>query len=167
LCAPASQRRWRAIAPPLGRRATVAYTSIFAKQRQTFLTRWKRSGATADLTEALEIAESGRMRLHACDTHLEWARLCRDQGDFAEARRHLARARDLVDQTGYKRREREVAWLEKELAKESTMKDFFVSFNSADKAWADWISWTLEEGGYQVVYQNWDFRPGGNFVLEM
>ncbi len=30
------------------------------------------------------------------------------------------------------------------------MKDFFVSFNSADKAWADWIAWTLEEAGYQV-----------------
>lgn len=47
------------------------------------------------------------------------------------------------------------------------MKDFFVSFNSADKPWADWISWTLEEAGYQVVYQHWDFRPGENFVLEM
>ncbi|HWM92103.1 MAG TPA: toll/interleukin-1 receptor domain-containing protein [Thermoanaerobaculia bacterium] len=47
------------------------------------------------------------------------------------------------------------------------MKDFFVSFNSADKAWADWIAWMLEEAGYQVVYQPWDFRPGGNFVLEM
>ncbi len=47
------------------------------------------------------------------------------------------------------------------------MKDFFVSFNSADRAWADWIAWTLEEAGYQVVYQPWDFRAGGNFVLEM
>ena len=47
------------------------------------------------------------------------------------------------------------------------MKDFFVSFNSADKAWAEWIAWTLEEAGYQVVYQDWDFRPGGNLVLEM
>ena len=46
-------------------------------------------------------------------------------------------------------------------------KDFFVSFNSADRTWADWIAWTLEEAGYQVVYQPWDFRPGGNFVLEM
>ncbi len=47
------------------------------------------------------------------------------------------------------------------------MKDFFVSFNSADKSWADWISWTLEAAGYQVVYQNWDFLPGENFILEM
>jgi hypothetical protein len=55
------------------------------------------------------------MRLHACDAHLEWARLCRDQSDLAAARRHAARARVLVEETGYKRREREVVWLEGEL----------------------------------------------------
>jgi tetratricopeptide (TPR) repeat protein len=125
------------------------------------------TGAAEDLAEALEIAERGRMRLHECDAHLEWARLCRDQGDIAAARQHVARARELVNETGYGRREREVKWLEGELAKESAVKDFFVSFNSADKDWADWIAWTLEEAGYQVVYQPWDFRPGGNFVLEM
>lgn len=47
------------------------------------------------------------------------------------------------------------------------MKDFFVSFNGADRPWADWIAWTLEEAGYQLVYQPWDFLPGGNFILEM
>jgi tetratricopeptide (TPR) repeat protein len=73
------------------------------------------SGADADLTEALEIAERGRMRLHEHDAHLEWARLCRDQGDLAAARRHVARARVLVNETGYGRREREVRWLEKNL----------------------------------------------------
>jgi tetratricopeptide (TPR) repeat protein len=125
------------------------------------------TGAAADLAEALEIAERGPMRLHECDAHLEWARLCRDQGDLVAARRHVARARVLVNETGYGRREREVRWLEETLAKENGMKDFFVSFNRADRAWADWIAWTLEEAGYQVVYQPWDFRPGGNFVLEM
>ena len=70
------------------------------------------AGAAADLTEALEIAERGPMRLHECDAHLEWARLCRDQGDLAAARRHVARARELVKETGYGRREREVRWLE-------------------------------------------------------
>lgn len=68
-------------------------------------------GAEADLAEALEIAELGGMRLFECDAHLEWARLRRDQGDLVAARRHLARARVLVDETGYRRREREVAWL--------------------------------------------------------
>ncbi len=76
------------------------------------------TGAAADLTEALEIAERGPMRLHECDAHLEWARLCRDQGDLAAARRHVARARELVNETGYGRREREVRWLEGELAKQ-------------------------------------------------
>jgi TIR domain/Effector-associated domain 9 len=47
------------------------------------------------------------------------------------------------------------------------MKDFFVSYNRADKQWAEWIAWTLEEAGYSVVIQAWDFRPGGNFVLDM
>jgi tetratricopeptide (TPR) repeat protein len=74
------------------------------------------TGVAADLTESLEIAERGRMRLHECDAHLEWARLCRDQGDLAAARRHVARARALVDETGYGRRAREVEWLEGTLA---------------------------------------------------
>jgi hypothetical protein len=47
------------------------------------------------------------------------------------------------------------------------MRDFFVSYNRADKSWAEWIGWTLEEAGYSVIIQAWDFRPGGNFVLDM
>ena len=45
------------------------------------------------------------------------------------------------------------------------MRDFFVSFNQADRAWATWIAWTLEDAGYKVLFQDWDFT--GNFVLEM
>jgi tetratricopeptide (TPR) repeat protein len=69
-------------------------------------------GAAADLTEALEIAELGLMQLHECDAHLEWARLCRDQGDLAAARGHVERAREIVEATGYERRRREVEGLE-------------------------------------------------------
>ena len=47
------------------------------------------------------------------------------------------------------------------------MKDFFISYNSKDRQWAEWIAWVLEEEGYSVVIQVWDFPPGGNFVLEM
>ncbi len=47
------------------------------------------------------------------------------------------------------------------------MKDFFISFNSADQTWAEWIAWQLEEGDYEVVIQAWDFLPGENFVIEM
>jgi tetratricopeptide (TPR) repeat protein len=69
-------------------------------------------GAAADLLEVLEIAERGSMRLHECDAHLEWARLYRDQGDLAAVRRHVARAEELVNETGYGRRLREVKWLQ-------------------------------------------------------
>jgi hypothetical protein len=47
-------------------------------------------------------------------------------------------------------------------------KDFFISYNKADKTWAEWIAHELEQvGKYSVVIQAWDFRPGGNFVLDM
>src|SRR3712207_9134663 len=45
-------------------------------------------------------------------------------------------------------------------------RDFFVSFNQADRAWATWIAWVLEEAGYSVFFQDWDFC-GGNFVEQM
>ena len=70
------------------------------------------AGAEADLSEALEIAERGSMRLLECDAHLEWARLCRQRGDRDGLERHVARARKLVEETGYGRRRREVEWLE-------------------------------------------------------
>jgi TIR domain/Effector-associated domain 9 len=47
------------------------------------------------------------------------------------------------------------------------MKDFFISYNKADRQWAMWIAWQLEEAGYSTIIQEWDFRPGGNFVIEM
>lgn len=47
------------------------------------------------------------------------------------------------------------------------MKDFFISYNSADRAWAEWIAWELEAAGYTTVLQAWDFRPGSNFVVKM
>jgi tetratricopeptide (TPR) repeat protein len=69
-------------------------------------------GAEVDVSEALEIAERGSMRVHECDAHLEWARLCRECGDRAGQQVHVARARKLVEETGYGRRGREVGWLE-------------------------------------------------------
>ena len=50
---------------------------------------------------------------------------------------------------------------------EDQMKDFFISYTANDSKWAEWIAWQLEEAGYSVVIQAWDFRPGGNFVLNM
>jgi tetratricopeptide (TPR) repeat protein len=45
--------------------------------------------------------------------------------------------------------------------------DFFVSYTSTDRAWAEWIAWQLEADGYQVVIQAWDFRPGSDFLQQM
>src|SRR5262245_19035478 len=47
------------------------------------------------------------------------------------------------------------------------MKDFFISYNRADRQWAEWTAWQLEQAGYTVIVQAWDIRPGSNFILEM
>lgn len=46
-------------------------------------------------------------------------------------------------------------------------KDFFVSYTGADQAWAEWIAWELEDAGYSVQLQAWDFHAGENFVDNM
>jgi len=56
---------------------------------------------------------------------------------------------------------------QEEPREEAEKRDFFVSYNRADKQWAEWIAWQLEEVGYTTVIQAWDFRPGSNFVIEM
>jgi hypothetical protein len=45
--------------------------------------------------------------------------------------------------------------------------DFFVSYTSADRAWAEWIAWQFEAEGYQVIVQAWDFSPGNDWTHEM
>nr|MDT0667937.1 toll/interleukin-1 receptor domain-containing protein [Micromonospora sp. DSM 115978] len=45
--------------------------------------------------------------------------------------------------------------------------DFFVSYTGADEAWAEWVAWQLEDAGYRVLMQAWDFGPGSHFVAEM
>ncbi|MCK9565810.1 MAG: TIR domain-containing protein, partial [Methanothrix sp.] len=47
------------------------------------------------------------------------------------------------------------------------MRDFFISYNKADRQWAEWIAWQLEQAGYTAIIPCWDFLPGSNFVLEM
>lgn len=47
------------------------------------------------------------------------------------------------------------------------IKDFFISYNKADKEYAKWIAGTLEENDYTTYIQAWDFRPGNNFILQM
>ncbi len=45
--------------------------------------------------------------------------------------------------------------------------DFFISYNAADRAWAEWIAWQLEASGYSASLQAWDILTGNNFPLEM
>jgi len=70
------------------------------------------AGADADINEALEISKRGGMLLDECDANLALARLLRENRDLEGMKRHVARARELVNETGYGRREREVAWFE-------------------------------------------------------
>lgn len=44
--------------------------------------------------------------------------------------------------------------------------DFFVSYTAADVAWAKWVSRTLEQAGYRIIVQEYDFGVG-NFVAQM
>lgn len=64
--------------------------------------------ARRDLDEAMRIAERSEMRLFQCDAYLGYARLALVEGDRDAAREHLAKAKRLVDQTGYGRRRPEV-----------------------------------------------------------
>jgi TIR domain/NB-ARC domain len=48
-----------------------------------------------------------------------------------------------------------------------TAPDFFVSYTSADQAWAEWIAEQLEDAGYSTLLQAWDFRPGSDFLHHM
>jgi tetratricopeptide (TPR) repeat protein len=46
-------------------------------------------------------------------------------------------------------------------------RDYFVSYTSADRRWAQWIGWQLNQDGYEVILQAWDMVPGTDFVHEM
>ena len=50
---------------------------------------------------------------------------------------------------------------------ENSPRDFFISYNSADADWGQWIAEQLEKAGYTTIIQAWDFLPGENFVIGM
>ncbi len=53
------------------------------------------------------------------------------------------------------------------MAESEQKRDFFISYTKADRTWAEWIAWQLEEAGYTTFLQAWDFRPSSDFVEEM
>jgi hypothetical protein len=45
--------------------------------------------------------------------------------------------------------------------------DFFISHAGRDTAWAEWLAWQLEQAGYRVELDVWDWAPGEDFVARM
>jgi hypothetical protein len=43
----------------------------------------------------------------------------------------------------------------------------FISYNKADRDWAEWIAGVIKGAGYEPILDVWHFRPGENFVLRM
>ena len=46
-------------------------------------------------------------------------------------------------------------------------RDFFISYNKADKELAKWVAGTLEKADYSCYVQAWDMRPGDDFISKM
>src|SRR3954463_645009 len=45
--------------------------------------------------------------------------------------------------------------------------DFFVSHAGRDTAWAEWLAWQLQQAGFTVELDVWDWAPGQDFVARM
>ncbi len=71
--------------------------------------------ARRDLHEVEKIARRGEMRLFLTDYHLESARLSLAESDPTTGRDHVAKARELVNETGYHRRDPDLAEIESQL----------------------------------------------------
>jgi tetratricopeptide (TPR) repeat protein len=71
--------------------------------------------AQKDLNEAFNVATRGGMRLHLADCHLEYARLSLAKDDKDKAREHWEIAKNMIDEMGYHRRDKEVDEIEEQL----------------------------------------------------
>src|SRR3954447_3366444 len=45
--------------------------------------------------------------------------------------------------------------------------DFFISHAGRDTGWAEWLAWQLQQAGYTVALDVWDWAPGEDFVARM
>src|SRR4051794_41366076 len=45
--------------------------------------------------------------------------------------------------------------------------DFFISHAGRDTGWAEWLAWQLQQAGYSVEPDVWDWAPGEDFVARM
>ncbi|MDY0164497.1 TIR domain-containing protein [Desulfobotulus sp.] len=71
--------------------------------------------AQTDLSEAHDIAEQGGMELFLADIHLEFCRLCLAQNQTQKALTELASAKEMIQRTGYHRRDGELVELSRQL----------------------------------------------------
>ena len=46
-------------------------------------------------------------------------------------------------------------------------RDFFISYTTVDVSWARWVAVELERAGHSTLLQDFDFRPGSDFLHEM
>jgi hypothetical protein len=46
-------------------------------------------------------------------------------------------------------------------------RDVFISYVDADRDWAEWMAYTLEDAGYPVRIRSWDMVAGSNFILDL
>jgi tetratricopeptide (TPR) repeat protein len=44
------------------------------------------------------------------------------------------------------------------------LRDFLISYHTADRAWMEWIAWQLEDAGYSVLRLSCDTQPSADFV---
>jgi TIR domain len=43
----------------------------------------------------------------------------------------------------------------------------FISYNRADRDWAEWMAGVIKGAGYEPILDVWHFRSGQNFILRM
>ena len=46
-------------------------------------------------------------------------------------------------------------------------KDFLISYTKADRDWAEWVAWELQEAGYKCTIQAWHFALSQSIVQRM
>jgi tetratricopeptide (TPR) repeat protein len=73
------------------------------------------TGARRDLDEAFTIATRGGMRLHEADCYLECARLHLNTGEKDKAQENWAKAKSLIQEMSYHRRDPEIHLMEAQL----------------------------------------------------
>lgn len=119
--------------------------------------------AIQDLTEALDIAERGSMRLHECDAHLEWARYHVSVEDMDGARRHAASARALIVNTGYARRNSELHALSSALSGKTGAHGFLTRLKTSE---SEAVEQTIEMLLVPLAERSLQFVQGSPYELQ-